>query len=155
MFHGLPPINDLFDEAVTNELNTSFQQIQEKIEDMKVPKLKYKFEVNDVAVYSSYPELVQVTNRSFKVGRELIIDFDMMLTDDLIVPLADTYKVANISEAIDRYYGTVCTATGNIMYQFAILNSDIVISGSSESINGTTFHKDLVYHFYGNMILAN
>lgn len=154
MFHGLPPINDLFDEAVTNELNTSFQQIQEKIDDMDVPKLKYKFAVNDVAVYSAIPTTVQITNRSFKIGRELIIDFDMLLTSDIVVPLADTTKVANISENIEKYYGTVCTSTGNNVYQFAILNGDIVLAGSSESINGTTFHKDLTYHFYGNLIIS-
>ena len=155
MFHGLPPINDLFDSEVTNELNTSFQQIQEKIDAMQVPKLKYQFPVNEVAVYSTLPSIIQITNRSFKAGRELIIDFDMMLTDDITVPLADTYSIADISESIDKYYGTCCTEAGNVIYNFAIIDSKVVLAGTGESINGTTFHKDINYHFYGDMILAS
>lgn len=154
MFHGLPPINDLFDSDVTNELNAAFQGIQEKIDAMEVPPLKYQFTVKEVSVYSSFPEVIKITNRSFRIGKELIVDFDMTLTQDITVPLASTYHIADISETVDRYYGTCCTTAGNVGYSFAILGGSIVLSGTGESIDGCVFHKDIPYHFYGNIILS-
>lgn len=156
MFHGLPPINDLFNEDITNELNTSFQQIQEKIEELEVPKLKYKFPVSEVAVYSSDPEAYKITNRSFLIGKELIIDFDLMLTSDITVPLATRWKIGNISANTGyKFFGTFCTDASNVNYKYSIDEDIVYIAGTAEDVTGTTFHKDITYHFYGDLVIAN
>lgn len=155
MFHGLPPVNDLFNEEVTNELNTSFQQIQEKIENMEVPDLKYKFPVSEASVYSTVPESYRIINRSILIGKELILDFDLLFTDDVTVPLATNLQIGKVAVNTGyKYFGTFCTDATNTNYKFLIDEDTLYISGTAESIQGVTFHKDITYHFYGDLIIA-
>lgn len=153
MFEGIPYNSDLFEKPVINEINNAFEDIYDKINELDVPPLKYKYPVKDINIYSVNSNLI-LTNRSFSVGRELILDFTFSFKNDEFLPLYDNLLIAktNINNPYN-YWGRIVAENSLQNFRFFFNNFEIYIAGNGSDETGTTFKKDVKYTIQAKLII--
>lgn len=155
MFYGIPANSDLFDRDVIDEINNSFESIYDSISELKVPKLKYKYPIKGVTVTGDNSNII-ITNRSFLIGRELILDITFEFKTEVTIPIYGKMKLArtNVNNPYN-YWGSIIQAGGGLKnYRFYYNGFDIYITGKGDDEDGTVFKKDKQYIIRARIIMS-
>lgn len=153
MFNGIPITSDLFERPVIDEINNGFQSVYDSIQDLKVPSLKYHFPVKDFLVTSA-DNNVNITNRSFTVGRELILDFTFTFKNDQHVLTYTKFLIAHVNVNNPyNYFGRIIEENGINNYRFYFNNFEIYIAGNGDNETETVFKKDTPYIIQARIII--
>lgn len=153
MFNGIPITSDLFERPVIDEINNGFQSIYDSIQELEVPHLKYHYPVKDFLVTAANSD-VNITNRSFMVGRELILDFTFSFKRDFPVSTYTKALIARVNVNNPyNYFGRVIEENGLNNYRFYFNNFEIFISGNGDNETETIFKKDVPYIIQARIIL--
>lgn len=94
MIRNLARNNKLFGTDTTDELNSAFQKIDDRITDFQAPDKEAKVPVSIINIYSNHPNIRIGINQSRKFGNEKWFDVtfksDIDITADTVLPLLRT-----------------------------------------------------------------
>lgn len=145
MYNGIDPKSKLFEPEVIDQINNSFSEIQSSIDELDVPNKKHHYKVKEILVTST-DNRINITNRSFSVGSELIIDFTFSPKEDISVINFTKFNIAKVNTPNPyNVYGRIVEEGGLKNYRFFWNNFDIDIAGSGDNSDGTVFKKDHHY----------
>ena len=153
MFHGIPPSDNTFDNDVRNEINNSISLIEDKINEIEVKPLKYKYPVRRVSVNKTSDEW-DILDRTVLIGRELIINFDLTFRADKQLAVYEVLDIARIPVSIPYpLYGVIVTDNHLKSWRFKAQEDKITASFGADDENGTLVKKDKVYHFSARVVI--
>ena len=153
MWHGIPPSDNTFNDDMRNELNTAIQLIEDKISEIKVKPLKYKYPVKRISI-NKVSDDFDIVDRTILIGRELIIDFDLTFKADRQLSVYDVLEIARIPQSVPYpLYGVISIDNKLKSYRFKAQEDLITASFGADNENGTLVKKDTIYHFWAHCVI--
>lgn len=129
MYNGLPYNNKLFDKSVTNEINTAFSKIQERVDDFKVADLQPKYEVKSLNTGTSKNNKLDIKDRSFQVGYEYWLDIIITPKEDVELLNAAEIYTTSFSVPFTVFFTIICTDSDEYECQGQIDGNSLKVAG--------------------------